>query len=128
MTTAPPPSLHAAPFHTARWTCVGLAKADSDDGRKAFAELCGAHCAPGGVEKEHLVSTLGVTPTVLDATRQNGIESMRGDLLALMQRTGDLFAEAFAHRDDRAVYLSARAKANAQFNKPAPMKKTPAAK
>lgn len=65
---------------------------------------------------------------IADATRQKEIEAMRADLLALMQRTGDPFAEAFAHRDDRAFYLTARAKVNAQYNKPAPKKKTPAAK
>lgn len=226
MTTAHPPLLHAAPFHTTRWTCVGLAKADSDDGRKALAELCGAYYAPGGVDTEHLVSTLGFTPTLLDATgvkmipdidgrtflpalkgtwmakwdrvftfynqgglfsekgpiakgtglawpaivkaaqtnpaikervellvhrvpeeffdlssdrferhnliadasRQQEIESMRADLLAPMQCTGDPFAEAFAKRQDRAVYLSARDKVNAQFHKPAPKKKPPTPK
>jgi hypothetical protein len=32
-------------------------------------------------------------------------------------------AEALAHRNDRAVYLSARERVNAEFNKPAPKKK-----
>ena len=46
MTTAPPPTLHAAPFHTTRWTRVCLAKADSEDGRRALADLCGAYYEP----------------------------------------------------------------------------------
>jgi N-sulfoglucosamine sulfohydrolase len=36
-----------------------------------------------------------------DPSRQNEIESMRNDLLALMRRTGDPFAEALAHRDNK---------------------------
>ncbi|MFZ4768477.1 MAG: RNA polymerase sigma factor [Roseimicrobium sp.] len=46
MTTAPSPSLHAAPFHTTRWTRVCLAKADSEDGRRALADLCDAYYEP----------------------------------------------------------------------------------
>lgn len=46
MTTAPLPNLHAAPFHTTRWTRVCLAKADSDDGRRALADLCDAYYEP----------------------------------------------------------------------------------
>lgn len=46
MTTDPPPALHAAPFLTTRWTRVCLAKADSDDGRRALADLCDAYYEP----------------------------------------------------------------------------------
>lgn len=46
MTTAPPPTRHAAPFHTTRWTRVCLAKADSEDGRRALADLCDAYYEP----------------------------------------------------------------------------------
>lgn len=46
MTTAPAPNVHAAPFHTTRWTRVCLAKADSEDGRKALADLCDAYYEP----------------------------------------------------------------------------------
>ncbi|MCE9518629.1 MAG: sigma-70 family RNA polymerase sigma factor [Verrucomicrobia bacterium] len=46
MTTAPQPIYHAAPFHTTRWTRVCLAKADSDDGRRALADLCDAYYEP----------------------------------------------------------------------------------
>ena len=46
MTTAPPPHFHAAPFLTTRWTRVCLAKADSEDGRKALADLCDAYYEP----------------------------------------------------------------------------------
>ena len=38
-----------------------------------------------------------------DPKRQAEIEAMRKELLALMQRTGDPFAEAFAHRDNHAL-------------------------
>lgn len=37
-----PPS----PFHTTRWTRVCLAKADSEDGRRALADLCDAYYEP----------------------------------------------------------------------------------
>jgi RNA polymerase sigma-70 factor (ECF subfamily) len=46
MTTDPPPDFHAAPFLTTRWTRVSLAKADSEDGRKALADLCDAYYEP----------------------------------------------------------------------------------
>lgn len=46
MITSPQPNLHAAPFHTTRWTRVCLAKADSDDGRRALADLCDAYYEP----------------------------------------------------------------------------------
>ncbi len=39
-------NLHAAPFLTTRWTRVCLAKADSDDGREALADLCDAYYEP----------------------------------------------------------------------------------
>jgi N-sulfoglucosamine sulfohydrolase len=40
---------------------------------------------------------------IADPARKVEIEAMRKDLLAVMQRTGDPFAEAFAHRDNRAL-------------------------
>ena len=46
MNTAPQPSIHAAPFHTTRWTRVCAAKADSEDGRRALADLCDAYYEP----------------------------------------------------------------------------------
>lgn len=46
MTTAPAPRLHAAPFHTTRWTRVCAARADSEDGRHALADLCDAYYEP----------------------------------------------------------------------------------
>ncbi len=46
MNTAPSPNLHAVPFHTTRWTRVCLAKADSEEGRRALADLCDAYYEP----------------------------------------------------------------------------------
>lgn len=46
MTSEPPSHFHAASFHTTRWTCVCLAKADSEEGRKALADLCDAYYEP----------------------------------------------------------------------------------
>ncbi len=46
MPTALSPNFHAAPFHTTRWTRVCLAKADSEDGHRALADLCDAYYEP----------------------------------------------------------------------------------
>ena len=46
MTTVPRAKPSAAPFHTTRWTRVCLAKADSEDGRRALADLCDAYYEP----------------------------------------------------------------------------------
>ena len=46
MPPTPPPNFHAAPFHTTRWTRVCMAKADSEDGRRALADLCDAYYEP----------------------------------------------------------------------------------
>lgn len=46
MTTEPRPIFQAALFHTTRWTRVCLAKADSEDGRRALADLCDAYYEP----------------------------------------------------------------------------------
>jgi DNA-directed RNA polymerase specialized sigma24 family protein len=46
MTTSAPSAFPAAPFYTTRWTRVCLAKADSEDGRRALADLCEAYYEP----------------------------------------------------------------------------------
>lgn len=46
MTTEPRPIFHASPFHTTRWTRVCLAKADSEEGLRALADLCDAYYEP----------------------------------------------------------------------------------
>lgn len=46
MTSGPQTNFHAAPFHTTRWTRVCLAKSDSEDGRRALADLCDAYYEP----------------------------------------------------------------------------------
>lgn len=46
MTTEPRPFAQRSSFHTTRWTRVCLAKADSDDGRRALADLCDAYYEP----------------------------------------------------------------------------------
>lgn len=65
---------------------------------------------------------------ITDTASQYEIEALRADLLALMQRTGDPFAEAFAQRHDRSVYLAARDKVNERYHKPAAKKKAAAKK
>ena len=42
---SPTPS-NAASFHTTRWTRVVMAKTDSEDGRRALADLCDAYYEP----------------------------------------------------------------------------------
>lgn len=46
MTPEPRPASNAAAFHTTRWTRVCAAKADTEDGRKALADLCDAYYEP----------------------------------------------------------------------------------
>lgn len=46
MTTDSPGIPCDASFHTTRWTRVCLAKVDSEDGRRALAELCDAYYEP----------------------------------------------------------------------------------
>lgn len=47
MTSSPPlPAPASAAFHTTRWTVVCLAKAGSDEGRHALADLCSAYYEP----------------------------------------------------------------------------------
>ncbi len=46
MSSAPLWPSHTALFHTTRWTRVCLAKADSEDGRGALADLCEAYYEP----------------------------------------------------------------------------------
>lgn len=46
MTSTQQPNCHGTPFLTTRWTRVCLAKADSEDGRKALADLCDAYYEP----------------------------------------------------------------------------------
>ncbi|MDZ4405189.1 sigma-70 family RNA polymerase sigma factor [Prosthecobacter sp.] len=41
-----PTLLHPAAFHTTRWTRVCQAQADSEDGRRALADLCDAYYEP----------------------------------------------------------------------------------
>lgn len=40
------PPASASAFHTTRWTRVCLAKEDTEDGRRALADLCGAYYEP----------------------------------------------------------------------------------
>lgn len=46
MTTTQRAPMPASPFHTTRWTRVCLAKANSEDGRKALGDLCDAYYEP----------------------------------------------------------------------------------
>lgn len=46
MTTRPRSAHPPAAFHTTRWTRVCLAKSDSEDGRRALADLCDAYYEP----------------------------------------------------------------------------------
>ena len=46
MTPVSSPPVRSASFHTTRWTQVRSAKSDSEDGRKALADLCDAYYEP----------------------------------------------------------------------------------
>lgn len=46
MNLPPRPILNSAWFHTTRWTRVCQAQADSEEGRRALADLCDAYYEP----------------------------------------------------------------------------------
>ena len=52
-----------------------------------------------------------------DPARQVEIKAMRADLLALLRRTGDPLAEAFAERDQRALFTTAMQKLAAEYER-----------
>jgi N-sulfoglucosamine sulfohydrolase len=54
---------------------------------------------------------------IADPSRQPEIDAMRGELLALMRRTGDPFAEAFAARDDKTLVPALIRELNARSKK-----------
>lgn len=55
MITPDSPSLRVDAFLTTRWTCVCLAKADSEEGRRALADLCEAYYEPVQVYLRHVL-------------------------------------------------------------------------
>ena len=56
---------------------------------------------------------------VEDPPRQQEIESMRSELLAMMRRTGDPFADAFAKREDKTLVPALLKKLSAEYKKSA---------
>jgi N-sulfoglucosamine sulfohydrolase len=54
-----------------------------------------------------------------DPSRQAEIESMRAELLALMRRTGDPFAEAFARREQKELASAVLEKLKAEYGRKA---------
>lgn len=56
------------------------------------------------------------TNLIADSARQSEIESMRKELLALMQRTGDPFAEAFAQRENKELVASVLDKVKKEYS------------
>ncbi len=60
--------------------------------------------------------------------RRAEIDAMRADLLASMRRDGDPFAEAFAQRDDRSVYLRIRDQLSETYHRPGPKQGAPVPK
>jgi DNA-directed RNA polymerase specialized sigma24 family protein len=46
MKSRTPLAFSVIPFHTTRWTCVGLAQTDSEVGERALAQLCEAYYEP----------------------------------------------------------------------------------
>jgi N-sulfoglucosamine sulfohydrolase len=55
---------------------------------------------------------------ISDPARQHEVEALRADLLALLRRTGDPLAEAFAQRDKPAVLKDAMAKLADEYERP----------
>lgn len=54
---------------------------------------------------------------IADPPRQTEIEAMRAELLALMRRTGDPFAEAFAAREDKTLVAAVLKKVSGEYGK-----------
>jgi N-sulfoglucosamine sulfohydrolase len=54
---------------------------------------------------------------ISDPARQNEIEAMRKELLALMRRTGDPFTEAFAQRENKELVPAVLKKLNEEYRK-----------
>lgn len=63
-----------------------------------------------------------------DPARQSEIQTFRKELLALMQRTGDPLAEAFAHLDKPEILAAAKEKLITEYGRPEKKAKTPAVK
>jgi len=55
---------------------------------------------------------------IADPSRQKEIEAMRAELLALLQRTGDPLAEAFAHRENPELLKAAKERLIAEYPNP----------
>ena len=70
-----------------------------------FYDLTGDPC-----ERKNLIA---------DPARQVEIAAMRTELLALLQRTADPLAEAFAHRDKPEILQNAKEKLIAEYERPA---------
>ncbi len=93
-----------------------LAAADSDSAVQArtdfylhrvpeeFYDLTGDRC-----ERQNLIQ---------DPSRQAEIASLRQELLALMQRTGDPLAGAFAQRDKPEILAAARQRLMDEYQRP----------
>lgn len=62
---------------------------------------------------------------IADPARQKEIEAMRAGLLALLQRTGDPLADAFAHRENPGILLAAKARLLSEYPPPAKEKSKP---
>lgn len=56
---------------------------------------------------------------IQDPARQGEIENCRKELLALMERTGDPLAEAFAHRDQPELLAAAKQQLRQEYERPA---------
>jgi DNA-directed RNA polymerase specialized sigma24 family protein len=72
-----------APFHTTRWTRVCLAKADSEPGRQALAELCDAYYEP---VVAYLRRTLRDADTARDMSHAFFAEMLGGGRIAWADR------------------------------------------
>ncbi len=77
-----------APFHTTRWTRVCLAKADSEAGRQALADLCGAYYEP---VVAYLCRALREADTARDMSHAFFAEMLAGGRMASADRNHGRF-------------------------------------
>ena len=83
MTGSSLPHLAAAPFYTTRWTRVCLAKSNSEEGRKALADLCEAYYEP---VVAYLRSFFGNADTARDMSHAFFLEMLGGDIFHNVER------------------------------------------
>ncbi len=83
MTDFPIPHNTSSPFYTTRWTRVCLAKSNTDEGRKALADLCAAYYEP---VVAYLRSALGNADAARETSHAFFLEMLGGGIFHHAER------------------------------------------